>query len=70
VIRLVVDLLPAGRRVARMPEGDALRTRLADAELPCLTFDDRSAAIERAYATLGHVDSAGDKIMTGGAHFA
>jgi serine kinase of HPr protein (carbohydrate metabolism regulator) len=70
VVRLVVDLLAKEERCARLPEADALKVCLCGVDLPRLTFDARSGAIERAYATLGCLDFRDDKIMTGRAHFA
>jgi len=70
VVRLVVDLLAAEERCARLPDADALKVSLCGVDLPRLTFDARSGAIERAYTTLACLDIRDDKIMTGRAHFA
>jgi HPr kinase/phosphorylase len=69
-LRLVVDLLPEPERVARLPDAAALGVSLGGIALPRLSFDARSATIERAHATLGYVDRTDDKNMTGIVHFA
>jgi HPr kinase/phosphorylase len=70
VVRLVVDLLPEGDRSDRLPEEDALETKLCGIKLPRLTFDARTAPFERASAVFGYLENNGDKNMTGFAHFA
>jgi HPr kinase/phosphorylase len=70
IARLVVDLLPPQTQGERAPNYEALKARLAGVTLPRLIFDDKSGALERAYAVLGRLDKTDDKNMTGFAHFA
>jgi HPr kinase/phosphorylase len=70
IVRLVVDLLPQGERVSRLPDDGFLKAFLCGVELPRLIFDRESGPTERAYAVLGRLDKLDDKIITGFAHFA
>jgi serine kinase of HPr protein (carbohydrate metabolism regulator) len=70
IVRLIVDLLPPHEPGPRLPEEGALTASLAGIALPRLMFGGRSNPVERAYAVLGCLDKAGDKIITGFAHFA
>jgi hypothetical protein len=70
VVRVVVDLLAGTDRVPRLPDASEFTTALGGVALARLTFDAGIGALERAYAILGHVDSASNRNMTGIAHFA
>jgi hypothetical protein len=59
VVRLVVDLTPAGARAPRHPEADELTVGLAGIALPRLLFDDGTDPTARAYAILERLDRMG-----------
>ena len=52
VARLVVDLLPAGEKLARLPETASETCELADVRLQRLAFDNLSTHEERARAIM------------------
>jgi HPr kinase/phosphorylase len=70
IVRLVVDLLADHQPGVRLPDEEARTAFLAGVPAARLMFDGGSGPVERAYAVLGYLDKAGDKIMTGFAHFA
>ena len=70
VVRLVVDLLPEGEALERLPEEAAGIAALGDARLPRLAFDATSRPNERAAAILAALGEGVDKFVTISTHFA
>jgi serine kinase of HPr protein (carbohydrate metabolism regulator) len=70
VAHLVVELLPAGAKVDRLPEAASEVCEIAGVRLPRIAFDESSSPQERARAILFKISRIGERFVTAIDHFA